>query len=149
MAEVDKTNEISGGKDERLPLKFDTQLKRLVSIEYPGYIHDISKTLKTLGGEGQLSATLNDSLRRIGINFRPNDPYCRQSFGDRSPATDLLIKVKRKKRKKNGMEEVKYECEILGVIDTVVKYVAHHCIGIMALTLFVLDSSVSSINCSL
>ncbi len=121
MAEVHETNEISA--DERLPLKFNTQLKRLVCIEYPGYVNDISKALKTLGGEAQVTATLTDPLRRVGMYFRPNDPYYRQNFGDRFPVTDLLMKVKRKKRMKNGMEEVKYECEILGVIDTVVKYV--------------------------
>ena len=126
MAEIDKADEMSADEmsaDERLPLKFNTQMKRLICIEYPGYINDISKALKTLGGEGQINTTLQDPLRRIGMYFRPDDPYCRQNFGDRFPVTDLLMKVKRKKRKKNGIEEVKYECEILGVIDTVVKYV--------------------------
>ena len=121
MAEINKTDEVLA--DERLPLKFTTQLKRLVCIEYPGYSNDISKVLTTLGGEEQINATLQDSLRRIGLQFRPKDPYCRQSFGDRFPVTDLLMRVKRKKRMKNGIEEVKYECEILGVVDTVVKYV--------------------------
>lgn len=109
-------------KDERLPLKFTSQMKRLVCIEYPGYIQDVSKALKTLGGEKQVNATLNDPLRRVGMHFRPNDPYCRQNFGDRFPVTDLLMKVKRKKQKKDGTENIQYECEILGVIDTVVKY---------------------------
>ena len=123
MEEISKTNEVPECKDERLPIKFDSQLKRLICIEYPGYVNDISKVLKTFGGEEQINATLSEPLRRLGMHFRPNDPYSRQSFGDRFPVTDLLMKVKRKKRTKNGTEEVKYECEILGVIDTVVKYV--------------------------
>ena len=122
MEEASKGDEATSCKDERLPLKFDTQSKRLICIEYPGYINDISKALKTLGGEEQINSTLSEPLRRVGMCFRPNDPYSRQNFGDRFPVTDLLMKVKRKKRMKNGTEEVKYECEILGVIDTVVKY---------------------------
>ena len=123
MEEASKENEATSCKDERLPLKFNTQSKRLICIEYPGYINDISKALKTLGGEEQINSTLSEPLRRVGMCFRPNDPYSRQNFGDRFPVTDLLMRVKRKKRMKNGIEEVKYECEILGVIDTVVKYV--------------------------
>ena len=123
MAEADKANDTAKDKDERLPIKFNTQSHRLVCIEYPGYINDISKALKTLGGERQLNTTLKQPLRRVAMHFRPNDPYSQQTFGDRFPVTDALMKVKRKKRIKNGIEEVKYECEILGVIDTVVKYV--------------------------
>lgn len=123
MADTNDSDTTSPCKDERLPLNFNTQTKRLVCIEYPGYVNDISKALKTLGGEGQINTTIQDPLRRLGLHFRPNDPYCRQSFGDRFPVTDLLMKVKRKKRTRNGTEEVKYECEILGVIDTVFKYV--------------------------
>ena len=35
-------------------------MKQLVCIEYPGYVNDISKALKTLGGEAQVNATLTD-----------------------------------------------------------------------------------------
>lgn len=109
--------------DERLPITFATQQKCLVCIEFPGYINNISKCLNTLGGETQINSTLKDPLRRLGISFRPNDPYCHQGFGDKYPVTDLLMKVKRKTRKINGKDEIKYECEILGIIDTVIKYV--------------------------
>ncbi len=78
-------------------------MKQLVCIEYPGYVNDISKALKTLGGEAQVNATLTDPLRRVRMYFQLNDPYYWQSLGDRFLMTDLLMKVKRKKQMKNGM----------------------------------------------
>ena len=126
MAEVEAIEESLGDTDERLPIQFH-QSKKLICIEYPGYINNISKALVTLGGEKTVGAVLKDPYRRVGVHFRPKDPFSKQVFGNRFEVTDVLMKVTRRRRKKkNGVEsseDVQYECELLGVIDTMVKYV--------------------------
>lgn len=124
MAGVETIEENLDEIDERLSVSF-TQSKRLVCIEYPGCIDNITKALETLGGEKNVDTILKDPFRRVGLRFRPKDPYSKQVFGDRFPVNDVLMKVKRKKRKKKETdqenEDVQYECELLGVVDTLIK----------------------------
>ena len=93
---------------------------KFVGIEYPGYIKDENHMLETLGGEEALSRTYSIPTRRLEMSFRPEDPYAHSLCGDRYPTANLLLKVKRRKKKqKEGIgetEEVKYEQEILGIV---------------------------------
>lgn len=94
----------------------------LVGVQYPGYIKNVSHMLETLGGEENVSRTYSNPLIRLDMAFRPSDPYCNVLCGDRYTSSNLLLRVKRRRRKnKDESQEPdkwKYEQEILGVVDT-------------------------------
>lgn len=97
---------------------------KLVGIEYPGYVENVQTMLQTLGGEEAITQTNNGNPTRLELSFRPGDPYCHPMCGDRFPTSNLLLRVRKKRRKRNtaGTEEVKYEQEILGIVDTTFRY---------------------------
>lgn len=93
---------------------------KFVGIEYPGFIKDENHMLETLGGEEAVSRTYSIPTRRLELSFRPEDPYAHSLCGDRYATANLLLRVKRRKKKQqrgNGETEVvKYEQEILGIV---------------------------------
>lgn len=42
----------------------------------------------------------SDPVTRLDLRFRPEDPYCKPAYGDRSATTNLLLKVHIRKRRK-------------------------------------------------
>ena len=43
--------------------------------------------------------TIQDKNKRILLNFRPDDPYCKPVYGDRIPTACLVLKIRRRKKK--------------------------------------------------
>ena len=101
-----------------------------VGVEYPGYIKDENHMLETLGGEEAVTRTFSNSTRRLELSFRPEDPYAHAVCADRFPTANLLLRVKRRRKKQregtSQPEEVKYEQEILGIVGNTFKYVCKH-----------------------
>ncbi|XP_053138546.1 general transcription factor 3C polypeptide 5 isoform X2 [Hemicordylus capensis] len=98
--------------------------RRLVCVEYPGVVRNVDKMLLTLGGEEGVSRIYVDPSRRLELYFRPKDPYCHPVCANRFPTSSMLLKVKKKTRRKwteagDLEEEVKFEAEILGIVNTV------------------------------
>ncbi|KAM9064216.1 general transcription factor 3C polypeptide 5 isoform 2-T2 [Sarcophilus harrisii] len=104
------------------------QERRLVCVEYPGVVQDVSKMLQTLGGEEGVSRIYADSAKRLELYFRPKDPYCHPVCANRFPTSSLLLKIKKKTRRRRAeggevtVAEVKFDMEILGIITTVYKF---------------------------
>lgn len=100
----------------------------LVGVEYPGYIKDENHMLETLGGEETVSRTFSNSSRRLELSFRPEDPLAHAVCADRFPTANLLLRVKRRKKKQregaSQPEVVEYEQEILGIVGNTFKYVS-------------------------
>ena len=46
------------------------------------------------------SKTFGDKSRRLELRFRPDDPHCKPTCGERVPTTSYLLRVKVMKRKK-------------------------------------------------
>ena len=101
---------------------------KFVGVEYPGYIKDENHMLETLGGEETVSRTFSNSSRRLELSFRPEDPYAHAVCADRFPTANLLLRVKRRKKKqREGTSQpgdVIYEQEILGIVGNTFKYVS-------------------------
>ncbi|XP_061427648.1 general transcription factor 3C polypeptide 5 [Lethenteron reissneri] len=113
-----------------------------VCVEYPGVVSNPDAMLATLGGLESLSKTYAEPTRRLELCFRPGDPFCHPVCGDRLPATGLLIRIRRccRRRRARGTtagsdedgsssasaaappEEVKYDSEALGIINTTYKF---------------------------
>lgn len=56
---------------------------------------------------------------KLELRFRPDDPYCKPTSGERSPCTGLLLKVKIvKKRKKSGNQTVDIVPQVLGKVTS-------------------------------
>ena len=108
----------------------------LVCVEYPGFVKNVDRMLKTMGGVEQISETYSESSRRLEMCFRPDDPYCHSVFADLYPVNGLLLKVKRRRRKPKKIQEDKqlqaaakpedesweYEQEVLGIVKSVYRY---------------------------
>lgn len=96
---------------------------RLVCVEYPGLVRDVSAMLRTLGGEEGVSRIYADPGKRLELYFRPKDPYCHPVCANRFPASAMLLRVKRRSRRKRlGEQDVQFEMEIMGIVTTVYKF---------------------------
>ena len=80
------------------------------------------------------------SNKKLGMKFRPDDPFSRPLYASRHQATNLLLRVKKRYKKKAGSEgneaqeedectddvivdeEAEYETELVGVLDSVYKF---------------------------
>ncbi|XP_055256230.1 general transcription factor 3C polypeptide 5 isoform X2 [Moschus berezovskii] len=102
--------------------------RRMVCVEYPGVVRDVSKMLRTLGGEEGVSRIYADATKRLELYFRPKDPYCHPVCANRFSTNSLLLRIKRKTRRQSralGPEarpQVTYDIESLGVVSTVFKF---------------------------
>lgn len=96
------------------PTRFQSvSTKKLVFIEYPGFIKNVDKMLETLGGEERVSETYRSGKQRLQMTYRPEDLNAHNACADLLPFTGLLMKVRR--RKKKGSDEYEYQQDILGI----------------------------------
>lgn len=95
--------------------------KRLIGVEYPGLVQNPSRMIETLGGEEAISKVFSRPTRRLPMTFRPEDPYSKIVCGDPQPSTNLLLRVRRRKKKSTSGESsgegFEYKQEVLGVVD--------------------------------
>uniref|UniRef100_A0A8C4LVH4 General transcription factor 3C polypeptide 5 n=1 Tax=Equus asinus TaxID=9793 RepID=A0A8C4LVH4_EQUAS len=102
--------------------------RRMVCVEYPGVVRDVSKMLPTLGGEEGVSRIYADPTKRLELYFRPEDPYCHPVCANRFSTSSLLLRVRRKTRRQKGAPppdshpEVIFDVEILGIVSTIYKF---------------------------
>ncbi|KAM5299457.1 general transcription factor 3C polypeptide 5 [Ctenodactylus gundi] len=102
--------------------------RRLVCVEYPGVVHNVTRMLQTLGGEEGVSRIYTDPTKRLELYFRPRDPYCHPVCANRFSTSSLLLRVRKKTRRRRagpGAEahpEVTFNMDILGVISTIYKF---------------------------
>ncbi|XP_030623831.1 general transcription factor 3C polypeptide 5 [Chanos chanos] len=94
---------------------------KLVCVEYPGCVTNVEKMLQTVGGEQGVSKTYAESVKRLELRFRPQDPFCHPVCGNRYSSTNLLLRVRRRTRKGNRADS-QITMEILGLIGTTYKF---------------------------
>ncbi|XP_053414968.1 general transcription factor 3C polypeptide 5 isoform X1 [Nycticebus coucang] len=117
--------------DARLGTAVPVELRRernMVCVEYPGVVRDVTKMVSTLGGEEGVSRIYADPSKRLELYFRPKDPYCHPVCANRFSTSSLLLRIKKKTRRRQGVlgteahPEVTFGVEILGIISTVYKF---------------------------
>jgi hypothetical protein len=70
-----------------------------------------------------LHQTYSEPRERLVLQWRVGDPYAKPAYATRCNTTNLVLKVRRRRRKSaTGEEEVQYCTEVLGVIGTTYKY---------------------------
>ena len=91
-----------------------------------------------------VSQAYADPMHRLELRWRPNHIYSKPACGDRHTVTNLLLRVRRRKKTHQSScsdpsadsntevtesQDYEYEGRILGVIDTVYKFQCKHFIG--------------------
>ena len=91
-----------------------------------------------------VSQAYADPMHRLELRWRPNHIYSKPACGDRHTVTNLLLRVRRRKKTQQSSnsdpsadsnaevtesQDYEYEGRILGVIDTVYKFQCKHFIG--------------------
>ncbi|KAF7331916.1 hypothetical protein MKEN_00071900 [Mycena kentingensis (nom. inval.)] len=105
------------------------------SVEYPGYLKDLSSVpiaVKNLGGQAALDAAFkrtaskSEAQTTLELKLRPNNPFAHPISGEVVPTTNLVLKVVKRKRK-NRMELDdgiigEYTAEIVGTTSKTVRF---------------------------
>lgn len=97
------------------------------SVEYPGYVKQASVplALERLGGLANIEAAFkrggNKSENVLELNMRPDNPFTHPIPGEVIPANNILLKVVKRRRKKDlsssgGEVTGEYTIEAVGVI---------------------------------
>ncbi len=97
------------------------------SVEYPGYVKQASVplALERLGGLANIEAAFkrggNKSENVLELNMRPDNPFTHLIPGEVIPANNILLKVVKRRRKKDlsssgGEVTGEYTIEAVGVI---------------------------------
>lgn len=102
----------------------------LVCVEVPGKVENPDRLVKMIGGTENLCKTFFDKNRRLELRFRPEDPHCKPTCGERVTSTSYLLRVKVMKRKKGSQgsntsddgEEIKLLPEIISPVTITYKF---------------------------
>ncbi|PPQ95004.1 hypothetical protein CVT25_000241 [Psilocybe cyanescens] len=106
------------------------------SIEYPGYIgpHSTPTAIRNVGGQVRIdhafkrTAQKSDAL--LELSLRPENPFAHPIPGDIVPANNLLLKVRRRKRKQSAASPLhsanglvgEYTAEVVGIVSKTVRF---------------------------
>lgn len=94
---------------------------RFVCVDYPGVVKNVDKALKSIGGTENVAKVYSQPNKRLSVNWRPDDAFCKPAFGERCSTTNLLMKVKRRPRKGDN-SKYEYHVEVVGIVDTTYKF---------------------------
>ena len=111
----------------RRPAMMPLPSRSIVNVEYPAFVRNVDACLETLGAHtGDLSKTLKRKARTMQLNFRPDDPSSRAIAGSKVSTTNLLVRVRRRKRPKGAPhDEAASEptvATIVGTVDTTYRF---------------------------
>jgi len=77
---------------------------RIVAIEFPGYVRNVDRATRMLGGVEGIAAAMNTAGSNPGqggglmrVSFRPDDPTCHPLIGRQRPVAGLLLRISRKR----------------------------------------------------
>lgn len=99
----------------KVPSLVNSSLNQMFCIEAPAKVENLNNFVRCCGGIRSLESILFTPKSRLQFKFRPDDPNSVPLFSGRKSSTDLVVKVRRKK-KPDGTHDYKFET--VGVIDT-------------------------------
>ncbi|KAI9093011.1 RNA polymerase III transcription factor IIIC subunit-domain-containing protein [Phlyctochytrium arcticum] len=83
-------------------------------VEYPGYIKNVDKAMKNLGGMGGVEKAFAGELSVLELRYRPDDPFSHPISGEIINTANVLLKVTRKKDRKITQRSTK--TEVMGLV---------------------------------
>ena len=94
-------------------------VKKLMCIEYPGIVQNVSNMMTTLNGISSIETTFNNPNDRLELKFRPEDKYSHPTFADRVATNSLFVKFIRRKKRDGSVE---YEAKLVGIVETCYRF---------------------------
>jgi general transcription factor 3C polypeptide 5 (transcription factor C subunit 1) len=77
-------------------LSFAVPQQECIAIEYPGFVRNVDKALRTLGGVEAISAAATQPGGAfLKLHFRPEEPTSHAIYGERTTAQRLLLRISR------------------------------------------------------
>ncbi|EFJ50145.1 hypothetical protein VOLCADRAFT_47784, partial [Volvox carteri f. nagariensis] len=67
-----------------------------IAIEYPGFVQDTNKALRTLGGLDSIAIAVG-TKHYLKLKLRPEDRTSHPLYGERHEQTRLLLRISRPK----------------------------------------------------
>ncbi|KAJ8300887.1 hypothetical protein KUTeg_022406 [Tegillarca granosa] len=115
ICEMEKTREWTDSGDL---VNADGADRKYLCVEHPAIIHNVDKALKTIGGTENVAKTYSEVNKRLALNWRPNDIFCKPAFAERCQTTSILLKICRRRRKgdDSGTSD-QYQVEFLGDVE--------------------------------
>ncbi|KAJ8300470.1 hypothetical protein KUTeg_021989 [Tegillarca granosa] len=115
ICEMEKTREWTDSGDL---VNADGADRKYLCVEHPAIIHNVDKALKTIGGTENVAKTYSEVNKRLALNWRPNDIFCKPAFAERCQTTSILLKIRRRRRKgdDSGTSD-QYQVEFLGDVE--------------------------------
>ncbi|KAJ1724723.1 tau 95 subunit of transcription factor TFIIIC [Coemansia erecta] len=109
--------------------RFALPQRSVLSVEYPGYVEDAEKAIKSLGGREKLSRDVSQDVgAQLELRYRYDDPTSHPIKGEIVPTHNVLIKVTRRIRRPKGApkdspgETVGSSAKIVGVIEKTARF---------------------------
>ncbi|KAJ2781190.1 tau 95 subunit of transcription factor TFIIIC [Coemansia interrupta] len=109
--------------------RFTLPQRSVLSVEYPGYVEDAEKAIKSLGGREKLSRDVSQGVgAQLELRYRYDDPTSHPIKGEIVPTHNVLIKVTRRIRRPKGApkdspgETVGSSAKIVGVIEKTARF---------------------------
>jgi len=96
----------------------DLPTEKMLCVEYPGFVKNISKAIETLGGEEAMTVTVKERPESLEVRYDPGNHLSHPVFGVRVKTSNLLLRVK-KKKKKTGRQDVppEWSAEVIAELD--------------------------------
>jgi general transcription factor 3C polypeptide 5 (transcription factor C subunit 1) len=88
------------GSNDADRLVFTVPSTARIAVEFPGYVRNVDRATRMLGGLEGVAAAVNSRHQAGGflrVSFRPDDPTCHPLIGEHLPARGLLLRISRKR----------------------------------------------------
>ncbi|KAK4879873.1 hypothetical protein RN001_008019 [Aquatica leii] len=104
--------------------------RKLLCIEYPGIVDNIDTMMETLGGIHNIETAVGNYNRRLELKFRPDDIFCKPTWGDKDYSCRILVKINmrtpRKQKasvsKSDEQDQPTFKYELIGLIPMTFKF---------------------------
>ncbi|KAI9028619.1 RNA polymerase III transcription factor IIIC subunit-domain-containing protein [Hyaloraphidium curvatum] len=99
--------------------------RRLVSVEYPGFVRDTERAFATLGGKERVGKVAAGTADTLELRYRPEDLFAHPIVGDAIGTANLLLKVTRRRRRAapgRPAGEWEERSEVVGTIARTVRF---------------------------
>ena len=90
--------------------------RKLVAVEYPGFVGNLDAALTRLGGIAALSKAHYEG-GKLELKFRPRDKHCKPATTKEQNESTLVLRIRRKKIKKGLHESSDCSVDVVGVIN--------------------------------
>jgi len=97
MASTGHQSSSTSDSPQKHILEITEKVPRLICVHHPGHVINPAKAIETLGGKEGLNKMKTAKI--VPLNFRPKFKMSHPILGEASDSANILIKVRRKKRK--------------------------------------------------